>query len=132
MSSRTLVRAVLTILVLSIAVVVRLSVVATDIPLLRDAKTRYDPIANSLLDGHGVPRDTSPPHRADSFDQPGYPLLLASIYATTIRSRRAVVLFQLFLELLVLLPVIGLGRELKLPRGAQVLAVGIGLISPFL
>ena len=125
-------RTVLIIIVLSIAFLIRLSVAASDIPLLGDAKTRYDPIANSLLDGHGFSRETAPPYRAQSFDQPGYPLLLASIYAVTNRSKRAVVLFQLFLELLVLLPVVWIARELKMARGAQILAVAIGLISPFL
>lgn len=125
-------RTVLVIIVVCIAFLIRLSVAASDIPLMGDAKTRYDPIANNLLDGHGFSRDMAPPYRADSFDQPGYPLLLASIYATTNRSTRAVVLFQLFLELLVLLPVVWIARELKLPRGAQILAVGIGLICPFL
>lgn len=125
-------RTVLVIVVLSIAFVIRLSVAASDIPLLGDAKTRYDPIANSLLAGHGFSRDTVPPYRPDSFDQPGYPLLVASIYAITHRSTRAVVLFQLLLELLILLPVVWIARELKLPEAAQILAVAIGLICPFL
>jgi 4-amino-4-deoxy-L-arabinose transferase-like glycosyltransferase len=126
------VRTILVIIVLSIAFVIRLSVAASDIPLLGDAKTRYDPIANNLLHGNGFSRDTAPPYRADNFDQPGYPLLLASIYAVTNGSRRAVVLFQILLELLVLLPVVGIARELKLRGAVQVLAVGIGLICPFL
>ncbi len=125
-------RKVLVIIVLSIAFLIRLSVAASDIPLLGDAKTRYDPIANNLLDGHGFSRDTAPPYRAQNFDQPGYPVVLASIYSVTNRSKRAVVLFQLFLELLVLLPVVWIARELKMARAAQILAVAIGLISPFL
>ena len=125
-------RIILFMIVVSIALVIRLSVAASDIPLLGDAKTRYDPIANSLLAGRGFSRDTGPPYRPDSFDQPGYPLMLASVYAITHRSIRAVVLFQLLLELLVLLPVVWIARELKLSRTTQILAVAIGLICPFL
>jgi len=129
---RAIARIVLFIIVVSIAIVIRASVAASDIPLLGDAKTRYDPIANSLLAGHGFSRDTAPPYRPDNFDQPGYPLMLASVYAITNRSTRAVVLVQLLLELLVLLAVILIARELKLSRNAQILAVVIGLICPFL
>ena len=117
---------------LCIAFVIRLSVAVSDIPLLGDAKTRYDPIAQNLLQGNGFSRDTAPPYRADNFDQPAYPLMLASTYAVTDRSRRSVVLFQLFLEVIILLTVWGIARALKLPRGAQRLAVGIGLVCPFL
>lgn len=132
LKARAIARIVLFIIVASIAIAIRLSVAASDIPLLGDAKTRYDPIANSLLAGHGFSRDTAPPYRPDNFDQPGYPLVLASVYAITNRSTRAVVWFQLLLELLVLLPVIWIAKELKLSRKAQILAVAIGLICPFL
>jgi 4-amino-4-deoxy-L-arabinose transferase-like glycosyltransferase len=111
--------------------VIRISVAVSDIPLLGDAKTRYDPIAKSLLQGNGFSRDTAPPYRPDNFDQPGYPLMVASIYAATDRNRRSVVLFQLLLEMIILLTVWGIARALKLPRAAQRLAVGIGLICPF-
>lgn len=131
MNKETL-RTILVIIVVGVALVIRLSVAVSDIPLLGDAKTRYDPIANNILQGNGFSRDTAPPYRADNYDQPGYPLLLASIYAVTNGNRRAVVLFQLLLELLILLPVVGIARELKLPRTVQILALGIGLICPFL
>jgi 4-amino-4-deoxy-L-arabinose transferase-like glycosyltransferase len=127
-----LLRTVIFIIVVCIAFVIRLSVAVSDIPLLGDAKTRYDPIANNLLDGHGFSRDRTPPRRPDNFDQPGYPVLVASIYAVSSRSTRAVVLFQLLLDLLVLLPVLWICRELKLSRSAQILAVGLGLVSPYL
>jgi 4-amino-4-deoxy-L-arabinose transferase-like glycosyltransferase len=129
---RAIASIILLITVVSIAIAIRLSVAASDIPLLGDAKTRYDPIAKSLLAGHGFSRDNAPPYRADNFDQPGYPLLIATVYAISNRSTRAVVLFQLLLELLILLPVIWIARELKLSRKAQILAVAIGLICPFL
>jgi len=127
-----LVRFSLLAFVLLIAIGIRLSVAVSDIPIQGDAKTRYNPIANSLLDGHGFSRDFSPAHRPDNFDQPGYPLMLAAIYSVTSRSPRAVVMVQLLLELLILLPVLAIARELRLKRSAQMLVLVIGLITPFL
>ena len=46
-----------------------------------DAQSRYEPLARSLLAGRGFTLDERPPYRTDSFDQPGYPALLAVVRA---------------------------------------------------
>ncbi len=85
----------------------------------------YDSLARGLLDGGEFARGGRP----ELFRTPGYPLLLAGVYAVTGRSVQAAVAVQIVLDAALCLLVYVLGRELC-SRTVGLVAAGIQAVSP--
>ena len=85
----------------------------------------YDALARGLLDRGEFARDGRP----ELFRTPGYPLLLAGVYAVTGRSIQAAVAAQIILDAALCLLVYVLGRELC-SRTVGLVAAAAQAISP--
>jgi hypothetical protein len=72
--------------------------IVTQARVYGDGYFRYAPIARNLLAGNGFSIDERPPYRPDTMEVPGYPALLAVIYAVSGGSTQAVALVQLLME----------------------------------
>lgn len=120
------------ILVFLIGISIRLYAAFSEPILLGDAGSRYSPLAHNLVSGNGFSTDLAPPYAPNDFDQPGYPVFVATIYLLTGASDKAVTLVQLFLELGVLALTWLIAKELRLSARRRWLAVAIGWLCPFL
>jgi hypothetical protein len=97
-----------------------------------DALRRYHQIASNILLGNGFSRSTGPPFLPDNFDQPGYPLFVASFYSLFGEYQLPIYIAQVLLELAIIFIVILIVRELKLPKGIEKPVLSLGLIFPIL
>jgi len=97
-----------------------------------DAGLRYDPIARNLASGNGFSISAQAPYLPDGFDQPLYPLFIASVYWLFDYSVRAVRLIQGAIELATLWLVWRISISLGFSRIVGLVAVMIGLVCPFL
>jgi hypothetical protein len=119
-------------LVMLLALGLRLWVLFSDIHFNGDSARRYHPLAVNLVAGHGFSADIAPPYHPYSFDQPGYPLLVATIYRFTASNTHAVVLLQILLELATLGLMVEVAGLLQLGRRVQAAMATCGLLCPFL
>lgn len=110
----------------------RLWVLGSDGSPNGDSARRYLPLATNILAGNGFTTDVAPPYHPSGFDQPGYPLFLASLFGLTQHSLRAVVLAQLLMELGIVLLMCLIVRALKLGPRTEMAACVFGLVCPFL
>jgi 4-amino-4-deoxy-L-arabinose transferase-like glycosyltransferase len=118
--------------IITIAGLMRISAIASDVALTNDSLERYEPIANNLVAGRGFSKSLEPPYVADSFEQPAYPYFIAAIYWLTAGSRKTVVIAQVLLELATVMLVFQISILLGLSRRAQILALSLAALSPFL
>lgn len=110
----------------------RWAVLRSEVRLDGDSGLRYEPLARNLIAGRGFSSDSRPPYRANDFDQPGYPLFMAAVYALTGRGARAVVGAQLVLELLSLSVTVRTAHEARLAASELRCVAAVGWLCPLL
>ncbi len=118
--------------IVTIALAIRLGVALPEVHLVGDAKLRYESLAQNIKSGHGFSRASESPYTPDDFDQPLYPGFVAAIYWLTSDSRKAVVIVQLLLELLILLLTVKIAASLNLSSAVIQVTLASGLLCPFL
>jgi Dolichyl-phosphate-mannose-protein mannosyltransferase len=97
-----------------------------------DSLNRYEPLAESLLRGHGFTTSMNPPFVPSTFDQPAYPLLLAISRPLPFADGRSIVAVQLGLEILILLLASRIALAASGSRAASRTVLVLGWSCPFL
>lgn len=116
----------------ALVIIIRFSITVSHVQLGGDGSLRYVPLAINLLLGNGFSTSQTAPFVPDEYNVPGYPLFVAAVFGVTNNSLQAVVIAQVLLELSTLLMMIKIAGALNLPHSVKILALMIGLISPFL
>lgn len=110
--------------VVMVGVLARLWIVALGASLVGDGQERYDPLARSLLAGHGFSRGAGP----ECLHVPGYPAVLAGAYLAAGGPTRGLIALQMILELATV-SLIWAGAKTAYGKQIARVAVGVAWLS---
>ncbi|MCL5998251.1 MAG: glycosyltransferase family 39 protein [Chloroflexi bacterium] len=119
--------------VFMVALLLRLGYLAWRWPLLPDWNvdaTGYHQLAVNLVQRGIFSLNTEPPFHPDAIRTPGYPLFIAAVYVLTGISPRAVLVVQAVLDAVTALLVMGISRNLGLPKGIAAVTGLLYALSP--
>lgn len=117
---------------LAAGVALRLYIAALPPIVTPDSTGRYERLARSIVAGRGLATLEPGPLAQTRFNQPGYPVFLAAVYAAAGESRRAVVLAQFVIEALIVAMILILARRARLQPLAEAAVACAALLCPVL